>query len=148
MTEPRHIVCPHCRALNRVPRARPAAEARCGACHAALFEGLPTDVDAAGFERHTAANDIPVLVDVWAPWCAPCRTMAPQFARAAAVLEPEMRLLKLNADTVPEIVGRLGVQGIPALLLFRNGEVVGRTAGAMDATSIASWARTAAGHTI
>lgn len=140
MSESRHIVCPHCQALNRVPRARPAAEARCGACHAALFEGQPTDVDPAAFERHIAANDIPVLVDVWAPWCGPCRGMAPQFARAATQLEPDMRLLKLNADNAPDIVGRFGVQSIPALLLFRHGQVVARTAGAMDATRIAAWA--------
>ncbi len=136
-----HIVCPHCQALNRVPADRPAGAARCGACRAALFTGTPAEVDAAGFARHADKNDIPVLVDVWAPWCGPCRTMAPHFARAAGLLEPGMRLLKLNADTAPELAGRLGVQGIPALLLIELGEVVARTAGAMEAARIAAWAR-------
>jgi thioredoxin 2 len=143
MTQPTHIVCPHCRAVNRVPAERPAAVARCGGCHQPLFDGHPAEVDAAGFERHVAAGDLPVLVDVWAPWCAPCRAMAPQFERAAAALEPGVRLLKLNADGAPDLVGRLGVQGIPALLLLRGGQVVARTAGAMDANRIAAWTRQA-----
>ena len=148
MTQSNKIVCPHCQALNRVPVARPTAEAKCGVCHQALFAGTPTDVDEAGFARHVAANEIPVLVDVWAPWCGPCRSMAPQFARAAAVLEPEMRLLKLNADTAQATVGKFGVQGIPALLLLRGGQLVARTAGAMDAGRITAWARDAANQSI
>ncbi len=144
--DPAHIVCPHCAATNRVPAARGPASARCGACHQPLFEGHPAAVDAAGFEKHIAGNDIPVLVDVWAPWCGPCRAMAPAFERAAGMLEPEMRLLKLNADEAPEITARLGVQGIPALFLFDHGRVAGQTAGAMDAARIVAFARGHAPH--
>lgn len=143
--QPRHFVCPSCQALNRVPANRPTAEARCGACHGPLFSGQPAEVDEAVLARHTSANDIPVLVDVWAPWCGPCRSMAPQFARAAGMLEPGMRLLKLNADTAPGFVAQHGIQGIPALLLFHRGQVIGRTAGAMDAARIAAWAAGVAG---
>jgi thioredoxin 2 len=137
----RHIVCPACAARNRVPLSRPAEEARCGACKAPLFTGHPVSVDPGRFEKHIAGDDIPVLVDVWAAWCGPCRAMAPMFERVAAMLEPEMRLLKLDADQAPELVGRMGVQGIPALLLFRNGQIVARTVGAMDSARIAAWAR-------
>ena len=144
--DPAHIVCPHCAAINRVPAARGPATARCGSCHQALFEVHPAAVDAAGFEKHIAANDIPVLVDIWAPWCGPCRAMAPAFERAAGMLEPEMRLLKLNADEAPEITARLGVQGIPALFLFDHGRVAGQTAGAMDAARIVAFARGHAPH--
>lgn len=141
MADPRHIVCPHCGAINRVPVSRPAAAAACGSCHRRLFEGRPVEVDAAGFDRHVSAGDIPVLVDIWAPWCGPCRAMAPMFERAAATLEPDMRLLKLNADTAPEITARLGVRGIPALFLMRQGRVLAQTAGAADAATIIRWAR-------
>ncbi len=141
MNNDARIVCPHCGTLNRLPANRPAQAARCGACHDALFTGQPVEVDAAGFERHMKGDGMPLLLDVWAPWCGPCRMMAPAFARAAALLEPDMRLLKLNADTAPEIVQRLGVRGIPALFLLRDGHVVGQTAGAMDTNAIVSWAR-------
>ncbi len=136
-----HVVCPHCGAVNRVSPERPALQAVCGGCKAKLFDGTPVAVDAAGFERHLRSDDIAVLVDVWAPWCGPCRTMAPNFARAAAILEPEMRLLKLNSDENPAISARYGVRGIPALLLFKGGKLAAQTAGVMTATQIAGWAR-------
>jgi thioredoxin 2 len=141
MSATKNIVCPHCAATNRVPSDKPAQAARCGGCHRALFDGRPAAVDGARFARHRAANDIAVLVDVWAPWCGPCRMMAPMFERAAADLEPEVRLLKLNADEEQHVSAELGVSGIPALLLFRGGRLIARTAGAMDANRIVAWTR-------
>jgi thioredoxin 2 len=141
MSATKNIVCPHCAATNRVPVDKPAQQARCGGCHRALFDGHPAAVDGVRFARHRAANDIAVLVDVWAPWCGPCKMMAPMFERAAASLEPEVRLLKLNADEEQQTSAELGVSGIPALLLFRDGKLIARTAGAMDANRIVSWTR-------
>ena len=137
-----HIVCPACGAVNRVPAERPAVAAKCGGCHRALFDAHPVTVDEAGFERHIRSNSIPVLLDVWAPWCGPCRTMAPAFERAAAALEPHVRLLKLNADEAPNVSSQLGVRGIPAMYLFRNGTAVAQTAGAMAAEAIVRWTQT------
>ncbi len=136
-----HIVCPACGVVNRVPAERPAEAARCGGCHRPLFQAHPAAVDEAGFERHVRSDSIPVLLDVWAPWCAPCRAMAPAFERAAGALEPHVRLLKLNADEAPNVSARLGVRGIPAMYLFRNGAVVAQTSGAMPAEAIVRWTR-------
>ena len=137
----RHVVCPHCGATNRIPPDRPASEARCGACHQSLFDGHPAAVNAATFEKHRGNNDIPVLLDVWAPWCGPCRAMAPMLEHAARELEPDVRLIKLNADEEPRISSELGVASIPALFLFRGGRIVARATGAMDARRIVAWVR-------
>lgn len=137
-----NIVCPACQATNRVPAARLTAQPRCGACHVPLFEAHSIEVNPAGFERHVGGDEVPVLVDLWAPWCGPCRTMAPWFERAATTLEPHYRLLKLNADTAPEILTRYGVRSIPTLLLFYRGRLLASDAGAMPADRIIHWAQT------
>ncbi len=133
-------VCPSCSKLNRIPVARLTEKPVCGVCGRALFTGHPVEVDSAGFDRH-AKGDLPVLVDVWAPWCGPCRMMGPMFERAAADLEPQVRLLKLNLDNAPDIGRRFGIQSVPALLLLSRGQLKAQTAGAMDARSIVAWAK-------
>jgi thioredoxin 2 len=138
---PRHIVCPPCGTVNRIPPGRPASEAKCGRCHQRLFAGAPVSATAETFERHRARNDIPVVVDFWAPWCGPCRAMAPAYERAAAELEPEYRLLKVNTEDEPSLAARYAIQSIPTMMLFADGEPVARTAGAMNAAAIVDWVR-------
>ena len=113
-----HVVCPHCGAVNRLPAARPAAQAKCGECHQPLFEGKSVAANAESFERHRTRNDVPIVVDFWAPWCAPCRAMAPAYERAAAELEPEYRLLKVNTEEEPEFAARYQISSIPTMMLF------------------------------
>lgn len=135
----RHIVCPHCNSVNRVPANRPVREAKCGRCHKALFTGAPVAVSAQSFERHIQHNRIPVLVDFWAEWCGPCHTMAPVFARLAGELEPEARFLKLDIEAAPDIATRYNVRSIPMLILFQNGVVVAQRAGAIDERTLRAW---------
>ena len=137
------IVCPHCLKANRVPAERPVLAARCGACAKPLFERHPHEIDAVAFNRHREAGEIPLLLDVWAPWCGPCRAMAPTFAAAAGELEPHVRLLKLNADKTPDLSNALGVRAIPTLILFRRGKEIARSAGAMSRPALVDWTRRA-----
>lgn len=135
------VACPHCRAANRVPQARLVESPNCGKCRRPLFTGRPVALDDAGFHAHAERAGLPLLVDFWAPWCGPCRMMAPHFEAAAAQLEPEVRLAKVDTEAHPALGGRFGIRSIPTLVLFRQGREVARQAGAMGTADILRWAR-------
>ncbi len=144
MNDNRHIVCPHCDAVNRIPAARLGDRPACGKCHQALFEGRPVELTAANFDRQVGRSDIPVLIDFWAPWCGPCKMMAPQFKQAAVELEPEVRLAKVDTEAQQALGARFGIRSIPTLALFRGGREIARQAGAMGAADILRWVRSQA----
>lgn len=139
MTDPIHIVCPHCQSINRVPSAKLGDRPLCGRCQNALFVGEPLELTAATFDRHLQRNDIPLLVDFWAPWCGPCKMMAPQFHQAAALLEPRVRLAKVDTEAEPGLATQFAVRSIPTLVWFQGGRELARQSGAMSAQDIVRW---------
>ncbi len=141
MTKPVHIACPICATTNRIPDNRLDAGGTCGKCGAPLFNHRPVELNSSNFDRMISNNDIPVLVDFWAPWCGPCKMMAPAFEQAAQQLEPQIRLGKLNTEDEQAIAARYGIRSIPTLAIFKNGKVIAQQAGAMNLDQLIAWSR-------
>lgn len=134
-----HVVCPHCHSRNRLPADRLKDRPRCGVCKQAVFTGHPVELDDQNFAAHIEGSDIPVVVDFWAAWCGPCRSLAPSYASAAAVLEPGLQLTKVNVDEAQQTAGRYGIRSIPTLVVFRNGKEIARQAGALPPQQLTAW---------
>jgi len=145
MAKPVMVVCPACDTVNRVPTERLGDGPVCGNCRDRLFQGRPVELTGARFDTHVGRSGVPVLVDFWAPWCGPCKTMAPAFEQAARELEPGIRLAKVNTEAEPALASRFGIQAIPTLVLFRDGREAARHSGALPLPVLVDWARRAGG---
>jgi len=133
------INCPHCLTSNRVPPERLSDNPHCGKCKKSLFVGKPLELHPGNVGATLDKNDIPVLVDCWAPWCGPCQQFAPIFEQAATQFEPQIRLAKLNTEAVPSIAQRWNIRSIPTLILFKDGKEIQRASGAMPLPQLTQW---------
>lgn len=139
MNSPIHVVCANCQAVVRIPSDRLAQAPHCPRCHSPVFDGQPFVLTAAAFDTQIQRSDLPVVVDVWAPWCGPCRAMAPHFERVAEQMRLRARFAKINSDEEPNLAARFNIRSIPTLLVFRGGREIARQSGAMEAGAFTRW---------
>jgi thioredoxin 2 len=139
MTATTNIVCPHCNTVNRIPAARLGDRPVCGKCKQKLFTGHPLVLNDGNFNQQLSRSDIPVVVDFWAPWCGPCKMMAPAYEQAAGQLEPRVRLAKLNTEEAQQTAGKFAIRSIPTIVLFDHGREVARQSGAMSLPQLVQW---------
>lgn len=139
MSEFTHIVCPHCNGTNRIPSGKTPDEAKCGRCKQSILDTKPINLTTENFQQHLQKNDIPVIIDFWAPWCGPCKMMGPNFEQASQNFRARVRFAKVNTEEQQSLGAHFNIRSIPTLILFKQGKEVDRLSGALDANQLITW---------
>ena len=134
-----NVVCPHCLKVNRIPKKESYSKANCGSCKQSLLDSKPVSADMGSFQQFVLNSELPVVVDFWAPWCGPCRMMAPAFEEAALSMPLKAQYVKVNTEENPQLGGQYGIQSIPTMVIFKNGKEADRVSGALSAQRIQNW---------
>ncbi len=130
------VVCPHCFSVNNVPKKESYKKANCGKCKKSLLDTKPVELTDRNFDEVVVNSDIPVIVDFWAPWCGPCKMMAPNFERAATAFPLKALFTKVNTENEQNLGARFNIRSIPTIVVFKNGKEVHRVSGALDENSL------------
>jgi thioredoxin 2 len=136
-----HLVCPHCNSTNRVDTDKLEAELSCGSCHKSLFDKHPSSLSSVGLQAQIAKSDVPVVVDFWAPWCGPCRSMAPEYEKACAQIEPRARFTKVDTEANQDVGSQHNIRSIPTVAIFKGGKEISRISGARSASDLVQWVK-------
>jgi len=139
MENQQHAVCPSCNAVNRIPAQRRGKEISCGKCHVPMFGSDPRSVNSAAFTAQLSRSEVPVVVDFWAPWCGPCKAMAPVFTQVSARMGSRAQFIKVNTDEESALGAQYGIRSIPTLAIFQSGREVARISGSLPAVSLEQW---------
>ena len=133
------VVCPHCGKTNAIPPKEHYSKAACGHCKGSLLDTHPIALNTTTWDHFLANNDLPIVVDFWAPWCGPCKMMAPTFERVSAQFPLKVRFAKVNTEEEQHLAARYGIRSIPTLILFHQGKPIDQVSGALDATALSRW---------
>ncbi len=136
-----NVVCPHCGGVNAIPIKDSCVKAACGHCKSSLLETKPLSVDTASFDRLILNDERLIIADFWAPWCGPCKSMAPSFEEAARSFPLKAQFIKINTEEVQQLGSRFGIRSIPTVIAFKNNRIVDQFSGALPASQIIAWVR-------
>lgn len=133
------LVCPNCGAVNRVPADKLQAQPKCGKCHAQVLPDHPVELTGTTFSKFIQRNELPVLVDFWAPWCGPCKQFAPVFTQLAGQYIGRIRFAKVNTEAEQALAGQHAIRSIPTLAIFKGGQEIDRVSGALPGQQLQAW---------
>jgi thioredoxin 2 len=135
------VVCKNCLTVNNIPKKDSYKKANCGKCKSSLLDTTPVDLDQSNFDEIIVNSEIPIIVDFWAPWCGPCKMMAPTFTQVSSLFPLKAVFAKVNTQDHQQLASRFNIQSIPTIIVFKDGKEINRVSGALDANNLQNLVR-------